>query len=160
MSAARFPSLPPGAWWLAGLLALTAALALLRAAATPPDAPPPPPYRDGASEEELRALLRDPAVVQRGRRAFAANCTLCHGVHGEGAQGPNLRDDYWLGGSDMQDIIGCIADGRAARGMPSWRASLTRDELRGLAAFVASLAGSEDGRGKKPEGVRRPLGWR
>jgi mono/diheme cytochrome c family protein len=155
----RLPSLPPGAWWLAALLALTAVLALVHAPA-PPAPPAPAPYRDGASEEELRALARDPALIQLGRRVFAANCTLCHGVHGQGGQGPNLRDDYWIGGSDMIDIISCIADGRTARGMPSWRASLGRDQLRGLAAFIASLAGSEDGTGKKPDGVRRPPGWR
>ena len=159
MSRLRFPSLPPGSWWLAGLLALAAVLALVHGAPAP-GPPALPPYHDGASEEELRALVRDPAVVQLGRRVFAANCTLCHGVHGEGAQGPNLRDDYWIGGSDMLDLIACIADGRAARGMPSWRASLARDQLRGLAAFIVSLAGSEDGSGKRPEGVRRPISWR
>jgi len=159
MSRLRLPALPPGSWWLAALLATVALLALVHGA-PPPGPPAAPPYRDGASEEELRALLRDPAAVQLGRRVFAANCTLCHGVHGEGAQGPNLRDDFWIGGSDMTDIIACIADGRAARGMPSWRASLGRDQLRGLAAFIASLAGSEDGHGKKPEGVRRPISWR
>jgi cytochrome c oxidase cbb3-type subunit 3 len=159
MSRRRLPALPPGAWWLIALLALTAVLALVHGAPATATATAAP-YRDGASEEELRALVRDPAVVQLGRREFAANCTLCHGVHGEGAQGPNLRDDFWIGGSDMTDIISCIADGRARRGMPSWRASLGRDQLRGLAAFIASLAGSEDGHGKKPEGVRRPLSWR
>ena len=159
MSRLRLPALPPGTWWLAALLLTTAVLALAHGPPSPA-APAPAPYLDGASEEELRALVRDPAVVQLGRRVFAANCTLCHGVHGEGAQGPNLRDDYWIGGNDMRDLIACIADGRAGRGMPSWRASLARDQLRGLAAFIVSLAGSEDGRGKKPEGVRRPISWR
>ncbi len=159
MSRLRLPSLPPGAWWLAALLATAALLALVQRAPAPA-AGAPPPYRDGASEEELRALARDPALVQLGRRVFAANCTLCHGVRGEGGQGPNLRDDYWIGGNDMGDIIACIADGRAARGMPSWRASLARDQLRGLAAFIVSLAGSEDGRGRRPDGVRRPISWR
>ncbi len=119
-----------------------------------------PPYEDPASESELRALVRDPAVVAVGKRLYVQNCTLCHGVHGQGVQGPNLRDDFWIGGSDMRSILGRIADGRPERGMAAWRNAFDRGQLRALAAFVASLAGSEDGTGKAPEGTRQPITWR
>jgi mono/diheme cytochrome c family protein len=158
MSRLPFPALPPGAWWLVAVLLVVGALAAFWPASTP--AVPLPPYVDGASEQALRQLVHDPAVVQFGRRLYADNCTLCHGVHGEGLVGPNLRDDFWIGGSDMLSIIGCIADGRPNRGMLAWRASMSRDQLRALAAFVASLSGTDDGTGKRPEGTRQPITWR
>jgi cytochrome c oxidase cbb3-type subunit 3 len=158
MSRPSLPVLPAGVWWLAGVVALVMVMATIW-----PNAPEPillPPYVDGASEQELRQLVHDPAVVQAGHRLFLDNCTLCHGVHGEGLVGPNLRDDYWLGGSDMLSIIACIADGRPSRGMLAWRTSMSPDKIRALAAFVASLSGTEDGTGKHAEGTRQPITWR
>ena len=60
----------------------------------------------------------------------------------------------------MTSILTCIADGRPSRGMLAWRNSMSRLQLRALAAFVASLAGSEDGSGKHPEGTRQPITWK
>jgi cytochrome c oxidase cbb3-type subunit 3 len=122
-------------------------------------APPTPPYREALAEDVLRQRLRDPALVEQGRKLFAQNCTLCHGVQGQGVTGPNLRDDQWINGSDARHIVESIANGNPAKGMAPWRQAFAAEKLHALAAFVASLRGSEDGSGKAGEGTRQPLGW-
>ena len=125
-----------------------------------PSGPALPPYVDTHSETSLRDNVHRPAIVAQGRGLFVEHCTLCHGIHGEGAIGPNLRDDYWIGGNDMHSIVTRIADGVPLKGMVGWRSALDRTQLEALAAYVASLAGSEDGTGKAPEGTRQPITWR
>ncbi len=122
--------------------------------------PARPPYRESLSEDALRTLARDAEQIARGRALFQRNCTLCHGTAGQGLTGPNLRDDFWLKGSDLQRISESIANGNPAKGMAAWRNALTPADLHALAAFIASLHGSEDGSGKGPEGTKQPMTWR
>lgn len=122
-------------------------------------APPTPPYHEALSEEALRPRLRDPALVDQGRQLYVQNCTLCHGVQGQGLTGPNLRDDAWLNGSDARRIVESIANGNPAKGMAPWHRVFAPDKLHALAAYIASLRGSEDGSGKAAEGTRQPIGW-
>jgi mono/diheme cytochrome c family protein len=151
------PSGRPRWWWWVIAAAGGVVLMLLALPASPTAAPEPE-----LSEADLRKLVHDPAVVEQGR-ALWSNCVVCHGARGEGAQGPNLRDDFWLHGSDMRDLVRDIADGAPmARpvAMPSWRlAGLTPAQIRALAAYVASLHGSDDGKGKMPEGAEQPIGY-
>ena len=122
--------------------------------------PTRPPYVEITAEDELRALAHDATVVARGRSLFQRNCTLCHGTAGQGINGPNLRDDYWLKGADLQRISESIANGNPAKGMAAWSNALKPADLHALAAFIASLQGSEDGTGKAPEGTQQPMTWR
>jgi mono/diheme cytochrome c family protein len=125
-----------------------------------PSGPALPPYVDGQPEASLRQNVHRPQVVAQGHDLFVEHCTLCHGIHGEGAIGPNLRDDYWIGGNDMHSIVTRIADGLPRTGMIGWRSVLNQAQLEALAAYITSLAGSEDGTGKAPEGTRQPITWR
>ena len=120
-------------------------------------AAPAAPTVPEPDEEHLRALARDPAVVAAGAALFPKYCAACHGAQGQGLLGPNLRDNYWLHGSDMGDIVKSIRDGYPARGMYAWSAYYTPDQIHALAAFVANLHGTEDGTGKAPEGVSAPI---
>jgi cytochrome c oxidase cbb3-type subunit III len=117
-------------------------------------------YRETLSENALRALTTDNARQEQGRQLFLRNCTLCHGIYGQGLVGPNLRDDYWLHGSDMQRIVESIANGNPQKGMAPWKPVLSVPELHALAVYVASLQGSDDGRGKAAEGTKQPITWR
>lgn len=146
--------------YAAGILTGGAALAVVWAVLHHDASPERPPYHEAASEEELRTHARDAAVVERGRALFLRNCTLCHGTAGQGLTGPNLRDEHWLKGSDLQHICESIANGNPARGMAAWSAVLPPDDLHALAAFIVSLQGSEDGTGKAAEGARQPMTWR
>lgn len=117
-------------------------------------------YRETKDEATLRTLAENPALIAHGRTLFTRNCTLCHGTTGQGSVGPNLRDDHWLKGSDLTHISESIANGNPAKGMAAWSAVMKPADLHALAAFIASLQGSEDGSGKKPEGTPQPMTWR
>ncbi len=145
-AAARRPLGPTGLVVIlcAGAAVVGLALALLMAAA--PRAPPPPEL----SEAVLRTLAHDPELIARGK-ALWGNCVGCHGVWGQGVKGPNLRDDWWLHGSNMRDICRSIRDGYPLKGMPSWGAAgITPDDLHALAAYVVSLHGQRGRQSARP----------
>ncbi len=112
------------------------------------------------AETELRAVAQDPVLIANGGALYSRNCTLCHGTLGQGLSGPNLRDEHWLNGSDLTRICESIANGNPAKGMAPWHPALKPGDLHALAAFIASLQGSEDGRGKAPQGNVQPMEWR
>lgn len=121
--------------------------------------PPMPPYHEALTEDALRLRLHDPALVEQGRQLYVQNCTLCHGVQGQGLTGPNLRDDFWITGSDARRIVEDIANGNPAKGMAPWQRVFAADKLHALAAYLVSLRGTEDGHGKAAEGPRQPITW-
>jgi mono/diheme cytochrome c family protein len=152
----------PHSWfpYAAGLITSGVALSVVWLALHHDPVPTRAPYRELRDEAALRQAATDQAVIARGRTLFQRNCTLCHGTAGQGQTGPNLRDDHWLKGSDLQRICESIANGNPAKGMAAWGGALSPDELVALAAFIASLHGTEDGTGKAPEGVLQPMTWR
>jgi cytochrome c oxidase cbb3-type subunit 3 len=55
-------------------------------------------------------LLR--AAIEGGRAAFRVNCVQCHGSGAAGSPGyPNLRDDDWLWGGNLQEIEYTLLNG-------------------------------------------------
>ncbi len=79
--------------------------------------------------------------LQAGRETFLANCAACHGEDGKGSQdmgAPNLTDDYWVYGGDMQTLITSIHGGRKGH-MPTWDERLTPAEIKILALYVNDL---------------------
>ena len=53
-----------------------------------------------AADEDLAAI-----ALAGGRAAFKINCVACHGEAGRGQRGyPNLTDDIWQWGSDLESI--------------------------------------------------------
>ena len=147
--------------WITGLVAGAATLALMwQALHHQGSAPITAAYREATSENALRTMALDPVMIANGRALFLGNCTLCHGTAGQGITGPNLRDDHWLKGSDVTNISESIANGSPDKGMLAWKAKLKPIDFHALAAFIASLQGSEDGSGKPPEGVAQPMTWR
>jgi len=78
--------------------------------------------------------------LSEGKRLFESwNCSGCHS-HGGGGMGPPLMDDEWIYGSDPENIVATIVDGRP-NGMPSFRGRITDQQLWQVAAYVRSLAG-------------------
>lgn len=92
-------------------------------------------------EETLRQLSHDDEQVARGRELYFGKgaCTSCHGQDGLGLSGvgPNLRDDRWLYGHDMTDLIETLQNGRNNGSMPSQAAILTEQEMIAVASFIA-----------------------
>jgi cytochrome c oxidase cbb3-type subunit III len=103
------------------------------------------------SEAELNALTSG-TPLELGQKLFTANCVACHESKGQGKIGPNLTDAAWLHGGDPVAIFKTVRDGVAAKGMPSWRATLGRAGVSQVAAFVLTLRNTNVP-GKAPEGV-------
>jgi len=79
--------------------------------------------------------------IQAGEQVFAETCAACHGETGEGsveAGAPNLTDNYWIYGGDMETIIASVHGGRQGH-MPTWDERLTNAEIRILSLYVHDL---------------------
>jgi cytochrome c oxidase cbb3-type subunit 3 len=80
--------------------------------------------------------------LSEGKRLFSwFNCVGCHS-HGGGGSGPALMDDQWIYGSEIQNIVATIEEGRP-NGMPSFRGKIPDDQVWEIAAYVRSLSGLE-----------------
>lgn len=98
------------------------------------------------AEPELRQF-----AIAGGSAAFKVNCSQCHGSGAQGSAGyPNLNDDDWLWGGDIDSIYQTIAHGVRYAGdedtrvseMPPFGDILEAAQIRAVAAYVASLSGT------------------
>jgi cytochrome c oxidase cbb3-type subunit 3 len=92
-------------------------------------------------------------VLTAGKSAFYENCSACHGRGHQGGYGyPNLNDDDWLWGGQVEDIYQTLLYGirsghekARANQMPSFGLDgvLKSSEIKEVASFVRSLSGLE-----------------
>lgn len=85
-------------------------------------------------------------TVNAGREIFLANCATCHGEDARGKPdvgAPNLTDNRWLYGGNLETIITTIHGGRRGH-MPTWDQRLTPAEIKILALYVHSLRAGGD----------------
>jgi cytochrome c oxidase cbb3-type subunit 3 len=102
----------------------------------------------------IEQLPANPALlaqaVEGGRAAFKVHCVQCHGAGAAGGAGyPNLNDDDWLWGGDLQAIETTLIHGirnpdhdetRASQ-MPAFAEILSRSQITQVIAHVRSLSG-------------------
>ncbi len=98
------------------------------------------------------ALLNE--AIQGGRSAFKVHCVQCHGAGAAGSKGyPNLNDDEWLWGGDMEAIEYTLVHGirnpdhaetRFSQ-MPAFGRDgiLQPDEIQDLVSYVRVLSNRE-----------------
>jgi cytochrome c oxidase cbb3-type subunit 3 len=103
----------------------------------------------------LPEIEKNPALLAfaqaQGRAAFGNNCAPCHGVGATGAKGyPNLNDDDWLWGGNLEEIRETIAYGVRSghakaheSAMPAFGKNnmLKPDDIMVVANYVRSLSG-------------------
>lgn len=107
--------------------------------------------------ETLVEFLEKPQWLSVGRAVYRANCASCHGPNGGGLVGPNLTDDHYKNVKVIEDIMRVVDNGAAAGAMPPWQGRLELNERVLVAAYVASLRGTDPGgSGKGPEGAEIP----
>ncbi|QUL38004.1 cytochrome-c oxidase, cbb3-type subunit III [Erythrobacter sp. JK5] len=107
----------------------------------------------GMSTEEL---LANPALMQRavagGAAAFKVNCVQCHGAGAAGFEQygyPNLNDDDWIWGGDINAIENTLIHGIRWEGsnqtrlayMPAFEGIFDKGQVDALAQHVLSLSG-------------------
>jgi len=104
---------------------------------------------------DLASIAGDAEVgkyaVSAGGAVFRTFCIQCHGSGAAGSAGyPNLRDDDWLWGGDIDAIYATISHGIRADEDDDTRLSdmpafgddyLSHDEIAQVAQFVLSLSG-------------------
>lgn len=92
------------------------------------------------------------AAVEGGRAAFKVHCVQCHGSGAEGSKGyPNLNDDDWLWGGDLQAIHYTLIHGvrnpdhketRFSQ-MPAFNGVLESAEIGAVVAHVRAISGQK-----------------
>jgi cytochrome c oxidase cbb3-type subunit III len=128
----------------------------------PPATPPAPGRGQGRGRPAVFPAQQrppgDPAVIERGKAAYAVTCSACHGVDLRGGQlgGPNLlRSQLMLNDQHGELLIPVVHNGRPERGMPPMP-SMTEDDIKAIAEFIHSVAAMSRGQGAPPGGDAPP----
>ena len=100
----------------------------------------------------LTYYLNDDPLLKVGEAAFRSNCISCHRKDGGGLVGPNLCDDSYKNVRDIGDILTVIQKGANAGAMPAWTNRLDDNSIVLVAAYVASMRGTEISNPKPAEG--------
>lgn len=94
-------------------------------------------YDDIVNDPDMMAFTQSMAKV-----LFADNCAACHGNGGAPAQigqYPNLRDDAWLWGNEIEQIEHTIEYGRNGF-MPAFGDALSDEQIEQVSHYVLSLS--------------------
>jgi len=112
------------------------------------------PKTDGgnANEKTDYKVLTDAAKLEAGHGTYTQNCAACHGQNAEGMVGPNLTDEFWLHGGDVNDIFKTIKFGVTSKGMVAWQGKLSDDQILEVSSYILSLQGSNPANAKAPQG--------
>ena len=108
----------------------------------------------GKFDEEIPNLQpsTDAIVLESGHQIFLKSCAACHRADGGGLVGPNLTDNYWIHGDKYTDTVKVIWDGVPSKGMLSWKAMLTPNDIKAVASYIYTLRGATlKSPGKPPE---------
>ena len=100
------------------------------------------PFEDKLAAMSMEEILADQEMLNyaigSSKVLYGDNCAACHGTGGapaESAGYPNLTDDDWLYGGNINEIAMSIANGRAGT-MPAHKNLLTAEETDQLVQFV------------------------
>jgi mono/diheme cytochrome c family protein len=114
-----------------------AAPAAAAAAAAAPAATADTVEKTTAAAGAVDHLLVSPQEYE-GWKMFSVYCYRCHGVDAMGGGiAPNLRHSVSSEGSVTHDVfITTVTDGRLSKGMPTWKALLSREQMEDLWLYV------------------------
>lgn len=101
-------------------------------------------------------------AIEGGKAAFKVNCVQCHGSGAAGSKGyPNLNDDDWLWGGDMQSIHYTLLHGirnpdhnetRFSQ-MPAFDGVLKPNEINDVIAHIQTISGQRKADGASARGA-------
>ncbi|WP_310397755.1 cbb3-type cytochrome c oxidase N-terminal domain-containing protein [Hymenobacter sp.] len=108
--------------------------------------------------------LTTAADLSSGKSIYVTNCAPCHGANAEGKVGPNLTDDFWLHGGEVNHVYKTIKYGIPSKGMVAWKGKLSGKQILQVTSYALSLLGSQPANPKPPQGekeaVAKPLAMR
>ncbi|WP_299699610.1 c-type cytochrome [uncultured Pontibacter sp.] len=99
-------------------------------------------------------VLTDASALESGKSLYIQNCAACHGQAGEGTVGPNLTDEYWIHGGDVNDIFKTVKFGVPSKGMVPWQGKLTKDQMLEVSSYILSLQGTNPPNAKEAQGEK------
>ncbi len=80
----------------------------------------------------------DPKTAEAGKAIYAANCVACHGEDAKGNPelgAPNLTDQFWIYGGNLEAIDATVWGGRQGR-MPTWEGRLSELDRKILTLYL------------------------
>jgi mono/diheme cytochrome c family protein len=92
-----------------------------------------------------------PIGLGRGNAALGApiyerHCSPCHGIEGQGVDGPRLRDSLYIQRASTEEIFVTVAEGHAGTEMAAWLQSeggpLTDTDIYNTIAYLRTLSGT------------------
>jgi cytochrome c oxidase cbb3-type subunit 3 len=98
--------------------------------------------------------LTAPADLSAGKSIYTTNCAPCHGANAEGKVGPNLTDEYWLHGGEINQVYKTIKFGVTSKGMVAWKGKLAGKQILQVSSYIQSLQGSKPANAKEPQGEK------
>ena len=105
-----------------------------------------------AFDESTIEFTDDPAILASGETIFVRQCAACHREDGGGSIGPNLTDNYWLHGGSVAEIYNTVKVGVPDKGMISWEAVLSPEQMRDVSVYIVTLVGTNPENPKEPQG--------
>jgi cytochrome c oxidase cbb3-type subunit 3 len=109
---------------------------------------------DDPNQLTTYAALTAPTELSAGKSLFATNCAPCHGANAEGKVGPNLTNEYWLHGGEVNHVYKTIKFGVNGKGMVAWKGKLSGKQMLQVASYVLSLQGTNPANAKPPQGEK------
>lgn len=105
-------------------------------------------------DESSVTVLTEEAALANGEAIFEKNCVACHAADGGGNTiGPNLTDNYWIHGGDIQSVFATIKYGVQGKGMEAWGKKLPPKDMQDVSSYILTqLVGSTPASPKEPQG--------
>ncbi len=101
---------------------------------------------------DLALLVKDSKLITKGKEVYQGKCAACHGISGGGVIGPNLTDDFWIHGGDLNSIKKTIENGVLEKGMLAWKGVIKDEEINAVVAFIDSIHASNPENPKAAQG--------
>lgn len=103
-------------------------------------------------DENNIKLITDEGAITNAKSLYLMNCAACHGKLGEGVVGPNLTDEYWIHGGNINDIFKSIKYGWPDKGMKAWQQDFSAKQLQEISSYVKLLKGTNPPNPKEKQG--------
>ncbi|WP_081867747.1 cbb3-type cytochrome c oxidase N-terminal domain-containing protein [Hymenobacter sp. IS2118] len=104
------------------------------------------------------AALTTATDLSSGKSIYLTNCAPCHGANAEGKVGPNLTDEFWLHGGEVNHVYKTIKYGIPSKGMVAWKGKLSGKQILQVTSYALSLQGSKPANAKPPQGEKEAAG--
>lgn len=110
-------------------------------------------YQSQLPEQQDLVASQDDSVLVQGKKIYDLYCKVCHRPDGGGSIGPNLTDNFWIMGGDINSVYATIENGgRPGKGMVAWKNSLNATQIEQVSNYVMTLVGTNPSNPKAPEG--------